>query len=331
MIHRSAFAALAACALLLAACGKSEERTPPPPGTAGRAIGGVLLPEADLQDALASWDRWTAGTQPSEPDHNTLAMRVREALLAERVLLSLPNQSITQSVAEVEAAVLELRSAAQGDPALATRLGPLATEPDRLRQAVQDTLRVRDILRDRVPGVRPATAQDIADYYGEHAEDFIRKARARIFHILVAVPPTATNEEVAAARQRAESARARIVAGEPFDTVAREMSDDKATAGRGGDLGSVSLGALVPEFEQAALNSSKGTLSPVFASRFGWHVLVVAEIEQVVVVSVDQAREEIAQLLDTRQAHDRLVRQRAQFANDHQFEFFPPVIGGPSR
>ncbi|MBM4390222.1 MAG: peptidylprolyl isomerase [Deltaproteobacteria bacterium] len=78
-----------------------------------------------------------------------------------------------------------------------------------------------------------------------------------------------TREE---ARARAEQARARIVAGEDFAKVAKEMSDDK-TKSRGGRLGNFNSGTMVPVFEEAVLGLAVGEVSAVVESPFGFHVI----------------------------------------------------------
>ena len=73
----------------------------------------------------------------------------------------------------------------------------------------------------------------------------------------------------------ARSLRARIEQGESFEALAKEFSDDPGSARNGGDLGWVSSGEMVDEFEQHMLNTPTGALSPIFETQFGWHFLRV--------------------------------------------------------
>lgn len=73
----------------------------------------------------------------------------------------------------------------------------------------------------------------------------------------------------------ARSLRARIEQGESFEALAKEFSDDPGSARNGGDLGWVSSGEMVDEFEQYMLNTPTGALSPIFETQFGWHFLRV--------------------------------------------------------
>ena len=69
----------------------------------------------------------------------------------------------------------------------------------------------------------------------------------------------------------------RIEGGENFEALAREYSEDPGSARAGGDLGWVSPGEMVPEFEQTFRETPVGVLSPVFQSEFGWHFLRVED------------------------------------------------------
>ncbi|MCC8999782.1 MAG: peptidylprolyl isomerase [Candidatus Contendobacter sp.] len=96
-------------------------------------------------------------------------------------------------------------------------------------------------------------------------------------HILLRVSPQQSDGE---ARQRLEQMRQQIRKGEDFATLARAHSDDKASGERGGDLGWVSPGMLVPQFEQAMNALKPNEISAPFKTPFGWHIVQVLERRQ---------------------------------------------------
>lgn len=81
----------------------------------------------------------------------------------------------------------------------------------------------------------------------------------------------------AATQQKARDVRAQIAGGDDFATVARAVSEDTGSAAEGGDLGWLSPGATVPEFEEALLALPIGELSEPIKSPFGWHLAQVLE------------------------------------------------------
>jgi len=67
----------------------------------------------------------------------------------------------------------------------------------------------------------------------------------------------------------------RIEAGESFEDVARETSDDEATRETGGDLGWTPAQFLVPGVKEVVDTLEVGAVSPVVASDQGFHVFKV--------------------------------------------------------
>ncbi|MCC6648524.1 MAG: peptidylprolyl isomerase [Polyangiaceae bacterium] len=100
--------------------------------------------------------------------------------------------------------------------------------------------------------------------------------RAR--HILVKVDHTAKDEERALARKKIEDARARVTKkSEPFEAVAREVSDD-TSAWEGGDLGCFQKGRMVKPFEDAVFAMKPGDVSDVIETEYGFHVIKLEAI-----------------------------------------------------
>jgi peptidyl-prolyl cis-trans isomerase D len=129
--------------------------------------------------------------------------------------------------------------------------------------------------------VQPVSDQDVEAYYQEHGSEFEQPRRVHVAHILVRVPPVGGSEAENKAKAKVEAAIKRAQSGEDFAKLAREISEDSANAGQGGDLGFVGAGELVPQFEQAAFALRKGELSPApVRSPFGYHAIKVLEVQE---------------------------------------------------
>jgi len=116
--------------------------------------------------------------------------------------------------------------------------------------------------------------QEVRRFYDEHADEFTREEEVRARHILVMADDDTPE---AAARAKVEAARRRIEAGEPFASVAAEVSEDASNKNTGGDLGFFGRGKMVKEFEDAAFGIGEtGLVGPVRTS-FGYHLLEVLE------------------------------------------------------
>lgn len=100
----------------------------------------------------------------------------------------------------------------------------------------------------------------------------VRQTHAQ--HILVRASEVVSGDD---ARTRLEQLKLRIDGGADFAELARSHSDDRATSVNGGDLGWVSPGDLVPEFEKVMDALGPGEVSTPFESQFGWHIVRVLE------------------------------------------------------
>jgi peptidyl-prolyl cis-trans isomerase SurA len=93
-------------------------------------------------------------------------------------------------------------------------------------------------------------------------------------HILLKPSPLL---DAAAAKQKILGIRQQILGGGDFGTLAHAVSEDPGSANDGGDLGWVSPGELVPEFEKAVNALPPHELSEPIQSRYGWHIAEVLE------------------------------------------------------
>ena len=127
----------------------------------------------------------------------------------------------------------------------------------------------------------PVTDAAAEKYYTEHSAEFEKPRRLRASHVLVRVPSVGGSEAEDKSRAKAEDVIRRAKAGEDFAKLAREISEDTATAPKGGDLGFVGPGEMVPQLEQAVFALKKGeiTAAPV-RTPFGYHAIKVFDAQE---------------------------------------------------
>lgn len=91
-------------------------------------------------------------------------------------------------------------------------------------------------------------------------------------HILIQTNQLVSNDE---ARLQLQRLRERIIGGEDFSLLARAHSNDKVSANKGGNLGWTNPGDLVSQFQAIMDKLKPGTISQLFRTPYGWHILEV--------------------------------------------------------
>lgn len=177
---------------------------------------------------------------------------------------------------EIENRATQLGGQRQLQEALAQEGMTLAQFRDMLRdqvrqQQIQETyvqLRLRD-----APPVE-VSEDEMLEYFQAARQGLQQRPRTLTFHQAV-VAPAPSDSTVSAARAKADSLLGLIRAGESFEELAREHSDDPGSAANGGDLDWFRRGTMVREFEDVAFNLTDGQVSDVVETEFGYHIIKV--------------------------------------------------------
>jgi peptidyl-prolyl cis-trans isomerase D len=156
--------------------------------------------------------------------------------------------------------------------------------------------------------------QEAESYYKEHGVEFEKPKRLKTAHILVRVPPTGGSEAENKSKAKIEEAIRRAKAGEDFGKLAKEISEDTATAGQGGDLGFVGKGEMVPQFEEGVFALKKGEVSPQpVRTPFGYHAIKVSDVQDAGVRPFREAAAKIKEKLGTERS-ERAAQAKADEA-----------------
>ncbi len=103
------------------------------------------------------------------------------------------------------------------------------------------------------------------------------KENIRASHILVKILQEASPKDTMQAYEKITKARQRIINGESFEKVAKEISEDRSAKTNGGDLGYFSAFKMIYKFETAAYNTPVNTVSKPFRTSFGYHIVKVTD------------------------------------------------------
>ncbi|HEC20379.1 MAG TPA: peptidylprolyl isomerase [Gammaproteobacteria bacterium] len=137
------------------------------------------------------------------------------------------------------------------------------------------------------------TEEELREFYEANKDQYGTPEERRASHILIQLDEGADEAAVEAARKKAEALVARLRAGESFEKLAKENSDDPGSAETGGDLGFFGRGVMEPDFESAAFSMKKGEISDPILTSFGYHIIKLTDIRGGASKSFDEVRDEI--------------------------------------
>lgn len=93
-------------------------------------------------------------------------------------------------------------------------------------------------------------------------------------HIMVKFPKDATEQQKKDVKTKIDELSAKIKAGEKFEEIAKQHSDDKQSSDRGGQLAPFKGGKMPKDFEEAAFKLQKdGDISEPVMTPYGWHII----------------------------------------------------------
>jgi peptidyl-prolyl cis-trans isomerase C len=155
-------------------------------------------------------------------------------------------------------------------------------EVQRMLETARESI-LADAARRKIEETLPVSDQAVEQLYEKHKQDFeevhIRQILIRTQASILSETSSPTRPPLSEkdARQKLEGIRQKILAGADFQQMARENSDDTATASRGGDLGYVSRRTVVPPVADAAFSLLPGKVSEVIPTPYGMDLIKVED------------------------------------------------------
>lgn len=99
----------------------------------------------------------------------------------------------------------------------------------------------------------------------------------KVRHILIRPSEVVSASD---AKQKIEQLYQRAQSGEKFADLASTFSNDPGSGSNGGDLGWVTPGQMVPQFDDMMKKMPAGKVSEPFQTQYGWHILLVEDTRQ---------------------------------------------------
>lgn len=229
--------------------------------------------------------------------------RILDDLVLRRLQLQeAQKERIEATPAEIQSAIeaLKKRNGLTSDEELRAALLRELLSEEQFRKGIAEQVILTKLIARRVRSKVVVLDEDIRQYYEQQQEQFGETLQFTIRHLLMAVPPQATPQEVLRPKRRIEEALARIRSGADFSTVAQQYSEGPLTSSSG-EVWTMRRGDLAPELERVALALPIGQTSEIITTPAGFHLIVVEERIPGRTIPLDQVKERIrATLFDQR-------------------------------
>jgi parvulin-like peptidyl-prolyl isomerase len=140
------------------------------------------------------------------------------------------------------------------------------------RQQIREEIEKVQLLNKVIRAKVTISPEDVHRYYEAHKKDYERAGSVKVRQITLRLDSDAPDPIVTAVTERIEEVRKRLLKGEDFATVAKQVSEDPLAA-EGGDLGEIEPSKLLPEFEGPLTKMKEGEISEPIRTKMGLHLL----------------------------------------------------------
>ena len=243
------------------------------------------------------------GINIKDDENGFMYLMVKERVTNELIIRALldaemAKRGIEVSKDDVNEAVKEIIEKVGSKEQLSAILKQNGVSNAQFRKDLAEEVKMKKLAKEL--GSSEVSEKETKDYYNKNIAKFKYPEKVRASHILISAIPeeieeiivsdpknkeltpeqvkVKVNEEMKARKAKADELLNKAKADvNGFAALAKDNSDDAASAVKGGDLGFFAHAEMVPEFSNAAFKLRPNTISAVVKSKFGYHIILVTD------------------------------------------------------
>ncbi len=242
--------------------------------------------EAEFERLWPDYQR-SFGEQSPQQQRQQLLEWSRENVI-ERVLLE---QHARENIRDISSEKVEAAFAKMKAQYERQAKAPGEQDQRKLKEDVELQMKIERLIEQNCTDIPKPTEQDIRKFYEENKEQFTSAEQVRVSHIVKHIDWQKDETEV---HRIITEVRDKLKQASAFEALAAEYSD---CPDNGGDLGYISRGQMVEEFEDVVFNLGPGQTSDIFRTRFGFHIVKVYDRKEVVLRSLEEVKQQIVDAL----------------------------------
>lgn len=146
---------------------------------------------------------------------------------------------------------------------------------------------------------------EVKAYFDANGDTMRQEEQVKARHILVMSKEDDADSVKKEAKAKIDRVYKKAKAGEDFAELAKKYSEGPSSVG-GGDLGWFGRGDMVPEFEEIAFITPKGTVSEPVKTQFGWHIIYVEDKKEAKAKALEEVKDQIKQQIAQEKASEKV-------------------------
>lgn len=179
-------------------------------------------------------------------------------------------------------------------------------EQAKIKEDIEMHLKIERLLAEVCKDVSEPSNEDILNFYDQNKDQLKSPEQIRVSHI---VKHMNFQTDQAAANDLIAKALNELKNGAIFEMVAAKYSD---CPDNGGDLGLITRGKMVEEFDDVVFNMDVGQISDIFRTRFGFHIAKVCDRKPEAIPPLEEIKEQVVEKLK-----EQMRRQAIEHFVDH--------------
>jgi peptidyl-prolyl cis-trans isomerase C len=287
-------------------------------------VDGVPITRAAFQSAIKQTIEFyrSQGMQVPVSQVQLLQM-VMDQLIAKELVYQEARSRGMDAEAEVDQMIAEAKEKAGSEEQFQAVLQQRGVTEEQVREATRRQVLTERIIDEELTSKVEITPEMVEKFYEDNPQRFVAPERIRARHILISIPQGAPESVKEEARAKIDELAAKLAEGADFATLAKQESEDQASAANGGDLGFFTRNQMPPAFAAAAFSLEPGQVSDVVETSFGYHLIYVEERlpEQKIELN-DDVRGAIRLQLTQDQVKDKLRIWAEELEGKHDVERF---------
>ena len=205
----------------------------------------------------------------------------------ERVLINQEAKNIDAGIpqARIESALEQVKKQYQNQGQSPQQLS--AEDEEKIKEDIKSQMRVEWMLQDVCKDIPGPSEKAVLEFYNENKEQFKSAEQVRVAHIVKHIN---WQTDEATAHNIIRKTQDALKNGAVFETLVAKYSDCPEN---GGDLGYITRGQMVEEFEDVVFNLGVNEASDVFRTRFGFHIAKLYDRKPAVIPAIKEVKKQV--------------------------------------